>query len=382
MNMRRNFLLTMLLFAAFTLGGCSKDATPANTVKVGAILPLTGTVAFVGEPERAALELALEDIRAAYGNDLAIELTVEDSGGDPKTAVSAANKLIDIDGVEVLVVSLSRINLAVAPIVKAKGVVHFATTTSDIGATRITPTTYRVYENFGTEMELLANFAKKDGIREIIGVRAHDFAIDQAFNLLAEYGRQRQIEVREGAVFEAGQTDYRNELQKIPQELAPDQALVFLGYGPEFPAALRMLSELGRGKGKKLGMYTFLSSAAKAQGTDLLQGVQFSGFAKNPADKSIEALSSRIRARLPGFSQTPFINYVYTYDAMRLIGYAAYRSKVESGGKKSLIDSLKLDEAYQGVGGPVRFDENRDSPVPLAILEYEGETVRTVWDGN
>jgi len=382
MEMRQRVIFIILLAATTLLFGCSKDDAPANKLKVGAILPLTGPVAFVGAPERAALELALVDIRTLYGDELNVELTVEDSGGDPKTAVTAANKLIDIDAVDVLIVSLSRINLAVAPIVKAKGIVHFATTTSDIGATKITPTTFRVYENFGDEMELLANFAKRSGIEEIIGARVNDYAIDQAFDLLKEYGRQNGIVVREGAVFAPGTLDYRNELQKIPPELAPTQALVLLGYGPEFPAALRLLSEMGRGKGKKLGMYTFLSSAAKSQGTELLQGIQFSGFAKSMADESIKNLSARVQASLPSFSQTPFINYVYTYDAMMLVAYASHKSKANPERSITLLESLVLDEPYQGVGGPIMFDENRDSSVPLAILEYRGDQVHQVWDGK
>lgn len=374
-----NTFLILGLFAS-VITGCSRESSQ-DTLRIGAILPLTGPVAFVGEPERAAMEVAAEDIQKQYGNKVKVKLIVEDSGGDAKTAVTAANKLIDRDGVNVLFVSLSKINHAVAPAIKARDVIHFATTTSDIGVTNITPRTFRIYENFGSEMELLARYARKSDLKELISVRPHDYAIDMAFQVLKEQAHGLGVNVIEGAVFEPGSKDYRTELQKIPRQLRKDQALVFLGYGPEFPNALRILKELNRGEGAKLGMYTFLTNAAKAQGVELLQGIQFSGFSTTPSSPSVQALSQRIQNRMPSFSQTPFINYVYTYDAMMILAKAAAQA-TGTYDANSLARSLTTIGPYQGVGGEFQLDRKRDASVPLAILEYQDNTLKTVWDGR
>lgn len=368
------FLLPLLFLA------CS-DKKDSGELRVGAVLPLTGAVAFVGEPERAAMEIAVEDIRNLYGDKLKVELIVEDSAGDAKTAVTVANKLLDVDKVNVLFVSLSKINHAVAPAIRDRKVLHFATTTSDIGVTEITPRTFRIYENFGAEMGLLARYAKKSGVKELIGVRVHDYAIDQAFKVLETSAGNMGVKVLEGAIFEPGTKDYRSELQKVPASLNQDQALVFLGYGPEFPNILRMLKELNRGNGRKLGMYTFLTNAARAQGVDLLHGVQFSGFSRTPDDPKIKILTERIRTRMGSFSQTPFINYVYTYDAMMIMAKAA----AKSGGlfdADDLVRTMISEEKYLGVGGEIKFDGKRDALVPLSILEYDGEEIKIVWSGE
>lgn len=368
------------VFTVLSLVGCGEKQNIVQELRVGAVLPLTGTVAFVGEPEKAALMLAEEDIRRQYGDKLKVHLFIEDSGGDPKTAVTATSKLINLDKVNAIFVSLSKINHAVAPAIMGQNVLHFATTTSDIGVTEITPFTFRIYENFGTEMALIARYAKKVGVKELISVRTHDYAIDQAFDVLKSQSLALDIQVSEGAVFEPGNKDYRNELQKLPQTLRQDQALIFLGYGPEFPNALKTLKELNRGHGRKLGMYTFLTGAARSQGVELLQGIQFSGFAKTPNDPQISQLTERVKALSPQFSSTPFINYVYTYDAMMLLAKAASQSD----GKYAADDLSKkiiAEKKYAGVGGEISITEQRDSVIPMSMFEYVGDNPVLVMDG-
>lgn len=378
-QLRESFLVAV--FAALFLVGCGEKQNATQELRIGAVLPLSGNVAFVGEPERAALMLAAEDIKQQYGGKIKVRLIIEDSAGDPKTAVTATNKLINVDKVNALLVSLSKINHAVAPAILGQNVLHFATTTSDIGVTGITPFTFRIYENFGTEMALIARYAKKVGVKELIGVRTHDYAIDQAFEVLKTQSLALGIQISDGAVFEPGNKDYRDELQKLPKSLRQDQALIFLGYGPEFPNALKTLKELNRGNGRKLGMYTFLTGAARSQGVELLQGVQFSGFAKTPDDPQLSRLTERVKALSPQFSSTPFINYVYTYDAMMLLAKAA--SQLD--GKYAADDLSKkiiAEKKYSGVGGEISITEQRDSVIPMSMFEYSNSNLVLVMSGT
>jgi branched-chain amino acid transport system substrate-binding protein len=77
--------------------------TPAlagNTIKVGAILSVTGPASFLGAPEAKTLEMMVEDINAKGGiNGTKVDLVIKDSGGSPEKAVSFAKQLIDEDKV-------------------------------------------------------------------------------------------------------------------------------------------------------------------------------------------------------------------------------------------------------------------------------------------
>jgi branched-chain amino acid transport system substrate-binding protein len=95
--------MKLLKFAAIAVCLIALSITPAlaaNTIKVGAILSVTGPASFLGAPEAKTLEMMVEDINAKGGiNGTKVELVIKDSGGSPEKAVSFAKQLIDEDKV-------------------------------------------------------------------------------------------------------------------------------------------------------------------------------------------------------------------------------------------------------------------------------------------
>jgi len=94
------------------LGDEQKETGPA---KIGFIAPITGFAAVYGETMQNVAEIALEELSSDEENTPA-EFIFEDSQGDPKQAVTAAQKLINIDKVDALVVLLGNDIAAVEPI--------------------------------------------------------------------------------------------------------------------------------------------------------------------------------------------------------------------------------------------------------------------------
>ncbi|RLC25373.1 MAG: ABC transporter substrate-binding protein, partial [Deltaproteobacteria bacterium] len=72
----------------------------AASVKVGIVLPTTGSLAKFGEVEKQAFEMALEAINAAGGiNGKKLEFLIEDTTGRPEVGRSVVEKLITKDKV-------------------------------------------------------------------------------------------------------------------------------------------------------------------------------------------------------------------------------------------------------------------------------------------
>ncbi|MFN2354365.1 MAG: ABC transporter substrate-binding protein [Desulfopila sp.] len=68
----------------------------AKTLKIGAILSVTGPTAFLGVPEANTMEMLVESINAAGGvNGNTLELIIKDSAGQKEKAVSYAKQLIE-----------------------------------------------------------------------------------------------------------------------------------------------------------------------------------------------------------------------------------------------------------------------------------------------
>ncbi len=71
-------------------------AFAGTTIKIGAILSVTGPASFLGAPEAKTLQMMVEDINAKGGiNGNKVELVIKDSGASPEKAVSFAKQLID-----------------------------------------------------------------------------------------------------------------------------------------------------------------------------------------------------------------------------------------------------------------------------------------------
>lgn len=96
--------------ATLVLGGALLVAggAAADTLKIGVIGPLTGPAANSGISMRQAYELAAKEVNDEGGLDMAgekveVELIFEDSASRPEVGVSAAQKLLTRDQVDVLV---------------------------------------------------------------------------------------------------------------------------------------------------------------------------------------------------------------------------------------------------------------------------------------
>ena len=92
-------VLCVLLFAA---------AAFADTIKIGFNIPLTGDIPKVGEESKFAAEMLKEDINSKGGLDVGgkkyqLEFIYEDNESKAESAVSAALKLIERDGVLAIV---------------------------------------------------------------------------------------------------------------------------------------------------------------------------------------------------------------------------------------------------------------------------------------
>jgi len=71
-----------------------------ETIKVGAILAVTGPAAFLGAPEAKTLEMLVAEINKKGGiKGNKVELIIKDSGASPEKAISFAKQLIEEDKV-------------------------------------------------------------------------------------------------------------------------------------------------------------------------------------------------------------------------------------------------------------------------------------------
>jgi branched-chain amino acid transport system substrate-binding protein len=90
----------------------------AGTIKIGALFAVTGSAAFLGEPERNSAKMVVDEINATGGvNGRKLELVVYDTAGDATKAVQLATRLIKDDKVLAIIgPSTTGESMAVIPV--------------------------------------------------------------------------------------------------------------------------------------------------------------------------------------------------------------------------------------------------------------------------
>ena len=116
-------LFTLTLLACMTTAAVPA-AAQGNPIKIGAILPLTGSGASYGVWMKGGAEMAAEEINAAGGiAGRKLEVIYEDHAADASKAVNAMRRLVEVEKVPFSLTSYSSPTLAVQPIAAQNKVV-------------------------------------------------------------------------------------------------------------------------------------------------------------------------------------------------------------------------------------------------------------------
>ncbi|MGC9357312.1 MAG: ABC transporter substrate-binding protein [Anaerolineae bacterium] len=134
--MRTRIVLIVLVTAALlSMTACGGGG--GGTLKIAILAPLSGDVATFGESTRNGALMAIEEWNANEGvAGMQIEAIVEDSQCDPEAAVSAANKVIDQDGVQFIIGEVcSKASIPISEVAMSKGVFQISPTSTSTDVT-------------------------------------------------------------------------------------------------------------------------------------------------------------------------------------------------------------------------------------------------------
>ncbi len=106
------FALLLLLVPATA---CAPSAP--ETIRIGAVMDLSGALAGIGSQLRDSIVLAVKQVNEAGGIDGAqVELIVEDGKTDPTGGFEAVKKLVEVNGINVIIgPMISGASLAAGP---------------------------------------------------------------------------------------------------------------------------------------------------------------------------------------------------------------------------------------------------------------------------
>jgi branched-chain amino acid transport system substrate-binding protein len=218
--------------------------TTKEPIKIGAILPLTGTESRQAELIRNGMTMAQEEINKNGGiNGRRLEIIIEDNKGEAKEAVSNYNFLKNVHNVPVILTIGSPTALALSPLVNQDKILLFA-----IAATPAYKSaddyTFRINSDATKEGEQMAQLVyEKLGIKELAVVYMNnDYGVGTKNAFLRPYTNKGGKVLIEEA-FNPGTSDFRTILLKIKQ--TKPKALYIASWGKEAGIIAKQAKEIG-----------------------------------------------------------------------------------------------------------------------------------------
>lgn len=315
----------------------------------------------VGRPMTLGAQLAVEEINAAGGvNGRPIALLERNDYGDPDSAVMVAIDLYASDAVAVVGHLYSGTTLAASPVYNSgvTPIVAISPSSSAPDVSEMGPYTFRVCPSDDQHGETLAAW-----IRERLGLR-----YGSVFYLNDGYGRgvrQRFTAefVRRGGVLGAVAPYLGNtpEIGALMDRLAQDTASQFIVVAGNLSEAEEILRQ-ARARGVTLPLL----------GADGLEGIEGSG---PIAEGVYETLAYLPQLDRPGnrefvasytehFPDEPPPNQpaAASYDAIHLLKRVMLAHGVDREAIREGLESVTVEEPYEGVTGQIAFDDNGDVP--------------------
>ena len=378
-------LIAVATVASLVLVSCGSGNNASGPLKIGSLLPETGSLAFLGPPEFAGVDLAVEEINAAGG---VLGENIEHIRGDSgDTSSDIAQQTTDSHisaGVSAIVgAASSGVSFTVIDKIASAEIVHFspANTSPDFTNYEDDGYYFRTAPSDTFQGAVLGQLMAKEGAKNAVFLN-----LDDAYgNGLAKYASAAFTGTSTNIVYNPQAAEFSADVAKA--KAANPDAIALIGFDETAKIFTELIKQgIGPDKVKTYLVDGNLSSNAYK---DLPAGIMTGVKATLPgvfADGTLQKRLLGVDPALTDFSYAP-----ESYDAIILIALAAEQGgstdgktirdnlvSVSKGGtkcttfaacKELIADGEDID--YDGVSGPVEFGNNGDpSYATMGIYQY------------
>ena len=373
-------VLKLVAVAACIIALSVTTAFAAGTIKVGAILSVTGPASFLGAPEAKTLEMMVADINAKGGiNGNKVELIIKDSGASPEKAVSFAKQLIDEDKVFAIIgPSTSGETMKIKDIAEQGKTILLSCAAAETIVNPVAKYVFKTPQKDSDAVIRIFQEMKKMGIKKI-GVLSSNTGFGgagkaQLEKLAPEYG----IQIALSEVYNSAATDLTAEVTKV--KAANVQAIVNWSIEPAQAIVIKNARQMGLTvpifQSHGFGNIKYVQAAgAAAEGVIFPAGrllVADTLSDKNPQKKVLESYKKEYEAK---YKEDVSTFGGHAYDAMKILQQAIMAAGVVNEEKvRTTIENMK---GLVGTAGIFNF-----SPTDHNGLDANAFEMLTVKDGK
>jgi branched-chain amino acid transport system substrate-binding protein len=348
----------------------NRPKLPDAPVVVGAILPLTGNSAVLGDFVKQGVDVALAEINASFPDSARrLRIVYGDSKNEAPEGISVYRKLKDIDGASVFLVAMSSVSSALVPLADQDHTILFATTVSASGFPSQSPWVFRLFITADIDAATAACFA-----RDSLGAKtAAILHVEDDFGKSFAAVFERTFTDKGGKVgFQEGfaktAMDYKDLAAKV--KLGNADILYLLGYDKNLGVLIKQLRESGVTT-PILSIATVSQSYVIEQAGPAAEGVYFTTTLydpENPANDAAKAFVARSEAMT---GKKPNYFAAFAYDSIRAL-YQAISRASDPRDPAAVRAALASLPQFEGTIGPILFDETGDAGFTMIVKRISG----------
>jgi branched-chain amino acid transport system substrate-binding protein len=335
----------------------TESATPAagDTIKIGAIISMTGTYAGLGQPEKNALEMEVARINEAGGvNGKSIEVIYEDDATDEAKAVAAASKLIEQDKVVAIIGATGTgQTMAVRGDVQRAAIPQVSMAGGTVITNPVDPLVFATPWSNTIVVPFTLDYLKAQGITKIgLITDSGGFGKDGAAVMAAE-APKAGVTIVANETFNPGDTDMTAQLTKIKNSDA--QAVVMWTAGSEAAIIAKNAKDLGIDLpiygSHGIARQEFITGAGDAaENVKFAAGKILMPELYGEGTEGFKVATDFVDRYEAAYGEAPSTFAGHAYDALYLIAEAAKRVQGDLT-PAALRDEIEKTAGFIGIGG-------------------------------
>jgi branched-chain amino acid transport system substrate-binding protein len=342
------------VFLALLLTGTSFASPP---IKIGALFSVTGPASFLGEPERNAAQMVVDEINSAGGiKGQMLQLIAYDTQGDATKAVQAATRLIKEDKVVAIMgPSTTGDTMAVIPIVE-KAHIPLISCAAGIKITEpVKKWVFKTAQNDNLAVARIYEYLNKEKISKVAILTVSDSFGSSGREQLVSQAPKYGIQIVSDDTYGPKDTDMTAQVTKVRGGQA--QALICWGTNPGPAVVARNIKQLGLKipvfMSHGISSMRFIELAGDAsEGLMLPSGRVLVADLLPNSDRQKKSLQKFIQDYKKHFKKEGDHFAGHAWDAAMLLKIA-----IENGGNDSAAvrDQLEKIQNFSGIGGVFSF---------------------------
>ncbi len=363
------FFAALLLLTACGKSEITAQAVAEQPIKIGVNFPMTGGLSIYGEPLYEGLMLGIEEVNKAGGtNGRQLQIILEDNGGKPQNAVSAAQKLIETDNVNIMLSTIVGPTGAIVPITESNKKILLYAAATDTFARKSTHV-FKDSVDAKYDCEVLVAEALKRGMTRVALLGAiGEFTEDCKKSIEEGIAQAGNGELVLYESYDRGETDFRTRLTKIK---ASSPSVIFISaYADDCILIWKHVKELDvqvpfmipfaqTGCGEERAMKEITGFPAKIIGLDFI------------VDKNSQEYKNFINGFHAKYNKDPSLPFftMLAYDWAHYVAKAFEQCDAEN--SDCLRTALEKTN-YSGALGKVSFEPHHATFRPRKLIMFDG----------